>query len=107
MAATSQGQADGRGAWMVVWAVAIDFSCGHGVQAQLEKGPLRLGSTEGVQEQPELKGCFGPPGQGLGWVIAGRRKSAVTRSGPAGAKGIGALDYHSSPAHLRPGTGTD
>lgn len=41
-----------------VWAVVTDFGCGHQVQAQLEEGPLRLGSTEGVQEQPELGGLL-------------------------------------------------
>lgn len=68
MAATSQGQADGRGAWLLVWAVVADFSCRHGVQSG--KGPLRQGSTEGSKNSLSSGAALDLQGKALvghGW----------------------------------------
>lgn len=70
MAATSQGQADGRGAWLLVWAVVADFSCRHGVQARSGKGPLRRGSTEGSKNSLSAGAALDLQGKALvghGW----------------------------------------
>lgn len=48
----------------------------------VREGAIKAEIQGGVQEQPGLEGCSGPPRARLQWVTDGTRELAVTRNGP-------------------------